>query len=108
MLKAVLSILGCVWLATTAGAAESFEDAGRAAHAMLTRLCDDFGGRLTGSSANRDAMKQLAAELRAVGLDAEISPFEMRGWTRGDDRVELIAPLQRRLRVAALAYTEPQ
>lgn len=107
MVKALLSILWCACLATSAGAAESFEEAGRAAHAMLTRLCDDFGGRLTGSSANRDAMKQLAAELRAVGLDAELAPFKMRGWTRGDDHVDLIAPLQRQLRVAALAYTEP-
>src|SRR3954468_25077761 len=105
MLK-VLGILWCVSLATTAVASESFEDAGRAAHAMLTRLCDDFGGRLTGSSANRDAMKQLEAELRAVGLNAELSAFGMRGWTRGADRVDLVAPFQRPLRVAALAYTE--
>ena len=34
-------------------AAESFDDSARAAHAMLTELCDDFGGRLTGSPANR-------------------------------------------------------
>jgi Iap family predicted aminopeptidase len=87
-------------------AAESFDDSSRAAHAMLTRLCDDFGGRLTGSAANRGALEQLAAELRALGLQPENVPFSMPGWERGADRVDLIAPLARPLRVAALSYTQ--
>jgi Iap family predicted aminopeptidase len=74
---------------------------------MLTRLCDDFGGRLTGSAANRDALEQLAAELRTLGLQPEIVPFTMPGWERGADKVELIAPLARPLRAVALAYTQP-
>lgn len=74
---------------------------------MLARLCDDFGGRLTGSSNNRGALEQLAAELRALGLQPEIVPFTMPGWERGADSVELIAPLARPLRVAALSYTQP-
>lgn len=32
--------------------------------------------------------------------------FQMPGWERGDDRVELLSPLKRRLRVAALSYTQ--
>jgi Iap family predicted aminopeptidase len=75
---------------------------------MLTRLCDDFGGRLTGSAANRGAMEQLATELRALGLQPEVVPFTMPGWERGADRVDLLAPLARPLRVAALGYTQPQ
>jgi len=74
---------------------------------MLTRLCDDFGGRLTGSTANRGALEQLASELRALGLQPEIVPFTMPGWERGADKVELIAPLARPLRAVALAYTQP-
>ncbi len=74
---------------------------------MLTRLCDDFGGRLTGSAANRGAMEQLAVELRGLGLQPEIVPFTMPGWERGVDRVELVTPMARPLRAVALAYTQP-
>jgi Iap family predicted aminopeptidase len=88
-------------------ASDSFEDSGKAAHAMLTRLCDDFGGRMTGTAANRAALDQLAAELRALGLKPEIVPFTMPGWERGADKLELVAPLARPLRAVALAYTQP-
>ncbi|HEY0865327.1 MAG TPA: M28 family peptidase [Lacunisphaera sp.] len=91
----------------SAFAATPFDDSSRSAHAMLTRLCDDFGGRLTGSTANRGALEQLASELRALGLQPEIVPFTMPGWERGADKVELIAPLARPLRAVALAYTQP-
>src|SRR5687768_4282711 len=43
----------------------------QSAHALLQKLCDDFGGRLTGSKANEGAMDQLAAQLRALGLEPE-------------------------------------
>ncbi len=76
-------------------------------HALLERLCDDFGGRLTGSAANMAAMDRLAAELRALGLAPEKMPFAMPGWERGADRVELVAPMARSLRVASLSYTQP-
>ena len=92
---------------TSAEAAGPFEDSARAAHAMLTRLCDDFGGRLTGSAANRGALERLAGELRALGLQPEVVPFTMPGWERGLDRVELVAPFARPLRAVALAYTQP-
>jgi Iap family predicted aminopeptidase len=94
-------------LACSAFAASPFDDSSRAAHAMLTRLCDDFGGRMTGSAANRGALEQLATELRGLGLEPEIVPFTMPGWERGADRVALVAPFARPLRVAALAYTQP-
>ncbi len=76
-------------------------------HAMLEKLCDDFGGRLTGSAANVGAMERLAGELRALGFAPEKNAFTMPGWERGDDRVDLVAPFARRLRVAALSYTQP-
>jgi Iap family predicted aminopeptidase len=100
-------VLATLGLAKPVFGAESFEDAGRNAHGMLTRLCDDFGGRVTGSAANNAALEKLAGELRDLGLKPEIESFKMPGWERGEDRVDLIAPLTRRLRVAALSYTQP-
>jgi Iap family predicted aminopeptidase len=76
-------------------------------HALLQKMCDDFGGRLTGSKANEGAMDQLAAQLRALGLEPQKVTFTMPGWERGADRVDLIAPLVRPLRVAALSYVQP-
>lgn len=78
-----------------------------APHALLERLCDDFGGRMTGTTANAAAMDHLAAELHALGLKPEKMPFDMPGWERGGDRVDLLAPVARPLRVAALGYTQP-
>ena len=83
--------------------------ADRSGYELLGRLCDDFGGRLTGSLASRAAMDALVNELRALGLKPERQNFTMPGWVRGDDEVMLLAPLPapRRLRVAALSYTQP-
>lgn len=74
---------------------------------MLTRLCDDFGGRMTGSTANQNAMNELRSQLEKLGLSPAVVHFTMPGWERGADRVELLAPLARPLRVAALSYTQP-
>jgi len=74
--------------------------------AFLERLCDDFGGRMTGTAGNVGALDRLAEELRALGYAPEYSRFTMPGWTRGEDRVELLEPLARPLRVAALSYSQ--
>lgn len=78
-----------------------------AGHEFLTRLCDDFGGRLTGSPANQGALERTVAELKALGVEARLEKFKMPGWVRGQDEVMLLAPLQRPMRVAALSYTQP-
>ena len=77
-------------------------------HQFLTRLCDDFGGRLTGSPANRGALERVLAELKALGVEARLEKFRMPGWVRERDEAMLIAPQRRPLRVAALSYTQPQ
>lgn len=77
-----------------------------APHALLTQLCDDFGGRLTGTAANAAAMQRLAQALGDLGYVPDFSSFTMPGWVRGEDRVTLLAPVARPLRVAALSYTE--
>ena len=81
--------------------------ADKAGTEFLTHLCDDFGGRLTGSVNNRGALERTVAELKALGIEAHLEPFTMPGWVRGDDEAQMIAPVRRTLRAAALSYTQP-
>jgi Iap family predicted aminopeptidase len=104
--KAISASLG-LFLVCASSASVSFEESARSAHAMLTRLCDDFGGRHTGSTNNHGAMNQLVGELRALGLKPDLVPFKMSGWERGADQVSLIEPFARSLRVAAVEYSQP-
>jgi len=105
--RAAIFLFGFDVATPTQARAEEVADAARAAHAFLTRLCDDFGGRLTGSAANRAALEHLAAELRTLGLEPRLEEFRFPGWRRGTDTVDLLAPYARPLRVAALSYTPP-
>ncbi len=81
--------------------------ADRAGTEFLTRLCDDFGGRLTGSVNNRGALERTVTELKALGITARLEPFTMPGWVRGDDEAEMLAPVKRKLRFTSLSYTQP-
>jgi Iap family predicted aminopeptidase len=81
--------------------------ADKTSHDFLVRLCDDFGGRLTGSDNNRGAMARTLADLKALGIDARLEPFVMPGWVRGDDEAVMLAPVVRKLRAASLSYTQP-
>jgi Iap family predicted aminopeptidase len=74
---------------------------------FLTHLCDDFGGRLTGSVNNRGALERTVAELKALGIEARLQPFTMPGWVRGDDEAGMVAPVKRKLRFASVGYTQP-
>jgi len=78
-----------------------------AGYTYLSHLCDDFGGRLTGSPNNRAAMERTLEQLKALGIEARLEPFTMPGWVRGQDEAELLAPVHRRLRMASLSYTQP-
>lgn len=49
-------------------------------HAFLHELCDDFGGRLTGSPGNVEAMKRLEKALRDLGVTTQRQTFSMPGW----------------------------
>ena len=81
--------------------------ADKAGTEFLTHLCDDFGGRLSGSAGNRGALERTVAELKALGVDARLEPFTMPGWVRGEDEAEMVAPLKRKLRAVSLSYTQP-
>jgi Iap family predicted aminopeptidase len=86
--------------------AGEFDESSRAAHAMLVRMCDDFGGRFAGTPGSRGARMRLASELRALGLKPEFESFRMLAWRRGEDSVTLISPFAKRLRIAALSYSQ--
>ena len=81
--------------------------ADKAGTEFLTRLCDDFGGRLTGSINNRGALERTVAELKTLGITARLEPFTMPGWVRGGDEAEMLAPVKRKLRFTSLSYTQP-
>jgi Iap family predicted aminopeptidase len=105
MRKTLVPLLSALCFVPFVAAQIEEDEPAKTAYAVLTRLCDDFGGRLTGTAQNRAAMEALAAELRALGYAPQLDEFSFPGWRRGEDSVELLAPFQRRLRVAALAYS---
>lgn len=79
-----------------------------AAYDYLGRLCDDFGGRLTGSPYNWAAMERTIEELKALGVEARLEKFKMPVMVRSeDDAVTMLTPIERKLRVAALSYNVP-
>lgn len=81
--------------------------ADKAGHEFLTRLCDDFGGRMTGTPANQGALERTVTELKALGIEARLEHFKMPGWVREKDEVMMLDPVRRPLRVTALSYTQP-
>ena len=76
------------------------------AHRVLERLTDEAGGRLTGSPQDERGLRILSEELKAIGLHPTLEPFTMPGWIRGDDELLVTGPFTRRLRSAALGYTD--
>jgi len=81
--------------------------ADQSAYEFLGHLCDDHGGRLTGSAANEGALVSTIEALRAVGVNARLQTFKMPGWVRGNDEATMVAPLNRKLRATSLSYTQP-
>jgi Iap family predicted aminopeptidase len=73
---------------------------------VLQRLCDEAGGRLVGSEINQHAMDMLKAELEKSGWSVNLEKFTMPGWVRGDDRVTMEFPTERRLKAVALGFVE--
>ena len=76
-------------------------------YTFLCHLCDDHGGRLTGSPANEAALKSTVKALRAMGVEARLQTFKMPGWVRMEDEVTIVAPFNRKLRAVALSYVQP-
>ncbi|MDH3252836.1 MAG: M28 family peptidase [Ignavibacteria bacterium] len=75
-------------------------------HPVLQRLCDEAGGRHTGSPAGRRAIAILVEELKGIGYDARLEQFIMPGWVRGSDVVRITAPFTQTLRAVAFGYVD--
>ena len=86
------------------GAAQLMNDALLADEAWgeLRYLCDHIGHRLAGSVGLEQAVAWGARELEADGLGVTLEPVQVPVWIRGEERVELLAPLERRLDVLTL------
>jgi len=81
--------------------------ADNSAYEFLGHLCDDHGGRLTGSPANQGALISTIEALKAIGVQARLDTFKMAGWVRQDDEAVMVAPIHRKLRAVTMSYTQP-
>jgi carboxypeptidase Q len=76
------------------GSSEAYEE--------LAFLCDHIGHRLTGSAGLERAVQWAARELEADGLEVTLEPVQVPVWVRGEELVEVLAPLPRRLEALTL------
>jgi Iap family predicted aminopeptidase len=73
---------------------------------VLQRICDEAGGRLPGSPPDAQALRILGEELARNGVSSRQESFTMPGWVRGEDLIEILTPARKKLRAAALGYTD--
>jgi Zn-dependent M28 family amino/carboxypeptidase len=80
--------------------------AGSGIRENLRVLCDEIGGRVTGTEAGRKARGFAERTFTGYGLDnVRQESFEMFGWEGGDLRCEVVFPRAFGLEALALAYT---
>ena len=95
-------------VAVIPGTALAAPDAPPAGTAMdfIAGLTSEVGQRLAGSEAEARARVWAAEKLRVLGFKGvSIEPFTMRGYVRGTDAAQLIAPVPQKLAVTALGYS---
>ncbi|MDX6694114.1 MAG: hypothetical protein QOF02_1717 [Blastocatellia bacterium] len=75
--------------------------------AYLKVLADQFGGRLTGSSAYNMSAAWAAAQFRAMGIkNIKMETFTIaHGWERGRARATLLTPMRRPIALEPLGWT---
>jgi Iap family predicted aminopeptidase len=77
---------------------------GAEAYTFLETISDKYGPRMIGTEAHRMSMDYLEASLKELGIETRRQAFPYPGWIRGESRVELLEPVSRELRAAALGY----
>lgn len=60
------------------------------AYTHLAELTDKIGPRLSGSAGAEAAVVQVAAAMRASGLNVTLQPVKVPHWVRGEERAELV------------------
>jgi carboxypeptidase Q len=60
------------------------------AYRRLADLCDKIGARMSGSRQADAAVEQIAAALRATGLNVTLQPVKVPHWVRGEELAEMI------------------
>jgi len=60
------------------------------AYRRLADLCDKIGPRMSGSRQADAAVEQIAAALRASGLNVTLQPVKVPHWVRGEEQAEMI------------------
>ncbi|MGD9489164.1 MAG: M28 family peptidase [Calditrichaceae bacterium] len=75
-------------------------------YGVLERICDEAGGRPAGSEQNEKAISILKAELESIGFRVNLEKFQMPGWVRGNDVVQIKEPVNLKLQAAALGYVD--
>ena len=81
---------------------------GSGAYEILASLTTEIGPRLAGSDAEHRAAAWGVARLKAMGFThVHTETFKVPGWTRGEERAEVVSPFPQRLLVTALGGTVP-
>ena len=74
----------------------------------LIVLCDDFGSRFGGTEGERQAAEFFQRKFEQYGLtNVHLEPIEYIGWTRGEARLEITAPIQKSLPCITLPHSPP-
>jgi Iap family predicted aminopeptidase len=74
----------------------------------LVVLCDEYGSRFGGTPGERQAADFFRAKMEAYGLKSvHLEPIEYVGWTRGEARFEILAPVQKEIPCITLPHSPP-
>jgi len=88
-----------------AGVLDEIQSSGRGYENFIT-LCDDAGGRFSGTGGERLARDYIAGEVEKFGLEeVHLEPFEYLSWHRDEASIEVTAPVRRNLGALSLAYS---
>lgn len=81
---------------------------GEEAYPLLRHLSDHFGPRMMGMPGHAASMDYLEEKLGELGLETRRQTFNFPGWVRGDAKLRMTAPHERKLRAVAMAYVGEQ
>src|SRR3990170_554584 len=72
----------------------------------LTVLCDDFGGRLSGSAENRGAAKFILGKFEEYGFEnTRLEAFSFPGCEVGPSGLEVVEPIKKKIPCLTLPMT---